>query len=156
MEPQSPELDPVAAWRALLMAHSCALRAIERDLEEAETIPLTWYDVLLELRAADDGPLRMQDLGERVVLSRTRVSRVVDELERRKLVRREPDPTDGRAILAVITDEGRAELRRTAPHYLAGIEEHFTRHLTTAQQRAIVEGLSRVIDVHDPSPARTR
>ena len=143
--------DPIAAWRAVLLAHSRALRAIEADIDTDGTIPLPWYDVLLELNAAEDGQLRMQELGARAVLSRTRVSRIVTELETARLVRRLPDPDDGRASLATITPVGRAELRATAPVYLAGIERHFTRHLTQRQQRAITTGLQRVIDAHQAS-----
>lgn len=146
----SDEHDPVAPWRALLMAHSRALRAIEADLQRAGTIPLTWYDVLLTLKVAG-GRLRMQDLGDRVVLSRTRVSRLVDELAREGLVCREPDPSDGRAVLAVITPTGRSALRATAPHYLRGIEQHFSRHLDEGERRAITVGLGRVIAAHAPS-----
>jgi DNA-binding MarR family transcriptional regulator len=142
-------LDPVAAWRAVLLAQSRALRAIERDLAEASVIPITWYDVLLELRGADGGCLRMQDLGMRVVLSRTRVSRLVTELEDAGLVTRITDPDDGRATLATITDDGRAAFRRAAPVYLAGIEEHFTRHITEREQRVITRGLQRVVDAHE-------
>lgn len=141
-------VDPIAAWRAMLMAHSRALRAIQADLDVAGVVPLTWYDVLLELKTEEAG-LRMQDLGERVVLSRTRVSRLVDELERAGLVLRKPDKQDGRAVLALITPQGRQALRAAAPHYLRGIERHFTRHLTEAEQRAITSGLTRVITSHD-------
>lgn len=140
--------DPVAAWRSMLMAHSRALRAIENDLATAGSIPLTWYDVLLELHGAD-GRLRMQDLGERVVLSRTRVSRLVGELENEGFVRRETDPDDGRSTFAVITGTGTKALRRTAPVYLAAIEEHFTRYLSAGQQRNIASGLGRVVTAHE-------
>ena len=142
-------LDPVAAWRAVLLAQSRALREIERELEVADVISLSWYDVLLELNAAPDRRLRMQELGVRAVLSRTRVSRIVTELEAAGLVERVADPDDGRATLATITRAGRVALRRAAPVYLAGIEEHFTRYLSPAQQRAIADGLQRVIDAHD-------
>ncbi len=135
------------------MAHSRALTAIEADLRAAGTIPLTWYDVLLELNAVDDG-LRMQELGERVVLSRTRVSRLVDELETEGLVRRVPDPEDGRATYAVITTEGLKALKDTAPLYLAKIEQHFTSHLTATEQRAIATGLAKVVAAHD-APAHS-
>ena len=141
--------DPVAAWRSMLLAHSRALRAIGSDLEVAGAIPLTWYDVLLELNGAD-GRLRMQELGDRVVLSRTRVSRLVDELERRGLVAREPDDTDGRVTYAAITAAGKKVLRSTAPLYRRGIEEHFTRHLTADEQQTIAAALSRVVDAHQP------
>ena len=144
--PTDPE--PYAAWRALLLAQSRALRAIELDLEHAGVIPLTWYDVLLELNSAPDRRLRMADLGLRVVLSRTRVSRLVAELEGKRLVTRVPDPSDGRATLATITPEGRAALRRAAPVYLEGIDRHFTRHLSASEQAAIADGLHRVIEAH--------
>ena len=144
----SPSTDRVAAWRALLLAHSRAVRAIERDLDSSETVSLGWYDVLLELDAAEDGRLRMQELGVRTVLSRTRVSRIVTELEAAGLVERHPDPDDGRASLAVITDQGRRARRATAPVYLDSIEQHFTSHLTDAEQRTIAGALQRVIDVH--------
>ena len=103
--------DPFAAWRAVLLAQSRALRAIERDLDDAGVISLAWYDVLLELNAAPDRRLRMQELGLRAVLSRTRVSRIVSELESAGLVERVPDPDDGRATFATITTAGRAALR---------------------------------------------
>jgi DNA-binding MarR family transcriptional regulator len=141
--------DPVAAWRAVLLAQSRALRAIERDLAADGQVPLGWYDVLLELNAAPERRLRMQELGLKVVLSRTRVSRIVTELEVAGYVERIADPDDRRATLARITAAGRAALRRAAPVYLAGIEEHFTRHLTSSQQQAITTGLQRVIDAHD-------
>jgi DNA-binding MarR family transcriptional regulator len=140
----------LAAWRAVLLAEDRVVRAIERDLARAGLIPLTWYDVLLELRAAPSGQLRMQDLGARVVLSRTRVSRLVTDMQAAGLVERHADPTDGRATLATITPAGEAAFRQAAPVYVAGIEEHFGRHLSDQQQRAMVKGLQRVIDAHQP------
>src|SRR5689334_660044 len=104
-------LDPVAAWRAVLLAQSRAIREIERELSAADVISLSWYDVLLELNAAPDRRLRMQELGVRAVLSRTRVSRIVSELEAAGLVERVADPEDGRATLATITRNGRVALR---------------------------------------------
>jgi DNA-binding MarR family transcriptional regulator len=145
-----PEGASVAAWRAVLLAEDRVVRAIERDLDCAGLIPLTWYDVLLELRAAPSGQLRMQDLGARVVLSRTRVSRLVTEMEVAGLVERQPDAADGRATLATITTAGEEAFRQAAPVYLAGIEQHFGRHLSDHQQRAIAKGLQRVIDAHQP------
>lgn len=148
--------DEVAAWRAMLLAHSWAVRAIEVELETANTIPLGWYDVLLELNAAEDGRLRMQELGMRAVLSRTRVSRIVTELQAAGLAERHADPDDGRATLAAITTKGRHELRATAPIYLAGIDRHFTSHLTHEEQRVMATALQRVVDAHhaDADPRR--
>ena len=139
--------DQVKAWRAVLLAQSRAMRAIDRDLEQAGTISLQWYDVLLELNAEPDG-LRMQDLALRTVVSRTRVSRIVAELEERGLVERAIDPSDGRASVAAITNAGRQEFRRAAPVYLGGIDEHFNRYLTATQRTAIASALQRVVDAH--------
>jgi DNA-binding MarR family transcriptional regulator len=125
--------------------HAAVVPRLERDLAAAG-MPLSWYDVLLELDAAPDRRLRMTELGARVVLSRERVSRVVDELERAGLVRRERNPDDGRSLLAVITDEGRARRRAAAPTYLAGIERYFGAHIgddaptVAAALRRAVEG----------------
>jgi DNA-binding MarR family transcriptional regulator len=138
--------DRIAAWRAVLLAQHRVVQAIERELADEGMIPLSWYDVLLELSASSDEGLRMQDLGERVVLSRSRVSRLVDELERRGLVERCADPTDGRATLACLTADGRTEFRRAARVYLRGIEEYFSRHLTEDERRVIAGGLARVIE----------
>ena len=145
---ENGSVDQVAAWRSMLIAHSRVLRAIETELAAAGAIPLTWYDVLLELNAARE-PLRMQELSERVVLSRTRISRLVAELETRGYVTRRPDPDDGRSILVAIDKAGKAALAHAAPIYMAGIDRHFTQHLSASQQRSIATGLNRVIDAHD-------
>lgn len=145
----SDERDPAAAWRAVLLAQHRVVRAIERDLTAAGLVSLTTYDVLLELHGAPQRRLRMQELSERVVLSRSRVSRLVDELAAAGLVERHPDPDDGRATFACLTEAGRQALRRTAPAYQAGIERHFDRHLDDAERAAITRGLGRVVAAHE-------
>ncbi len=129
-----------AAWAALLRAHAALVPVIAREVEEATGLPLSWYDVLLEL---EGGPLRMQELGERVVLSRSRVSRVVDAMVGAGLVTKAPDPADGRATLAAPTRAGRRAQRRAAPAYLAAIDRHFATHLTATERAAIAVGLAR-------------
>jgi len=109
--------------------HAAVVPKLERELSSTG-LRLSWYDVLLELNAAPGRTLRMTELGARVVLSRERVSRVVAELERAGLVRREPNPDDGRSSFAVVTAQGRSRLRAAAPTYLAGIERHYTSHLS--------------------------
>jgi DNA-binding MarR family transcriptional regulator len=140
--------DRVAAWRSVLLAQDRVIRAIERDLADAGEVPLSWYDVLLELNAAPGRCLRMQELSDRVVLSRSRVSRLVDDLDREGFVERRPDPDDGRATLACLTPAGRGALRRAAPVYLRGIERYFTAHLDEGERAVIARALQRVIDAH--------
>ncbi len=138
----------IAAWSAFLRTHATVVRRLEREVEAQTGLPLSWYDVLLELNAADERRLRMQALAERVVLSRTRVSRVVDDMVAAGMVDKFPDPRDRRATFAFITDQGRKALRRAAPVYLAGIEEHFARHLRRQHLEIIRDGLERVLAAH--------
>lgn len=140
----------VRAWSALLQVHAKLVPELDAELRRATALPLTWYDVLLEL----DGPqgLRVSDLGERVVLSRTRVSRLVGELESHGLVRREPNPDDGRSAFVSITEAGRQRLREAAPHYLAGIERRFS-GLSPDELRALAGALRKALgpaDLSDP------
>jgi len=148
-----PDDEQVRAWALVLRVHAAVVPRLERDLA-AVGMPLSWYDVLLELNAAPDRRLRMTELGARAVLSRERVSRVVDELERAGLVQRERNPDDGRSLLAVITNEGWARLRAAAPTYLAGIERHFGAHVGD-DAATIATALERVVEaaaVDRPAP----
>jgi DNA-binding MarR family transcriptional regulator len=142
------EPDGTAAWAALLRAHAAVVPKLERRVAETG-LPLSWYDVLLELNAAPHRRLRMSELGSRVVLSRERVSRVVDELARAGLVARERNPEDKRSVFAVLTPAGRDRLRAAAPDYLAGIERHFTSHLSADEARTITAALHRVLVAAD-------
>jgi DNA-binding MarR family transcriptional regulator len=136
------------AWGGLLHVHADLVPVLDRRLQAAAGLPLAWYDVLLELNAPPDRRLRMGELGERVVLSRTRVSRLVDELARAGLVRRESNPDDKRSAYAVLTDLGRNRLRSAAPAYQTGIVEHFTRHLSDDEIEVLAGALWRVHDAH--------
>ena len=139
-----PDETRLAAWRALLNAHAAAVGAIERDLAADGNIPLIWYDVLVALSEAPDERLRLHELADRVVLSRSGLTRLVDRLEQAGLLRREACPSDRRGAFAVLTDEGRAALRRTWPAYARGIEARFARHLSEGEAAAVATALDRV------------
>ena len=148
--------DPVVdAWRGLLVAHSRLVPAVEADLRAAGQVPLSWYDVLLELNAAPDGRLRMSELGQRTVLSRTRVSRVVDELAAAGLAERQPDQADGRSSFAVITVGGQEALRRAWPVYRQAIHRQLTVRLSLQQCRELAALLGQVIATADVDPPVT-
>ena len=143
----------IAAWSAFLRAHAAAVRRVDADVRRRTGLPLAWYDVLLELNAAPGRRLRMQDLGEAVVLSRTRVSRIVDDLVAAILVTRDPNPEDRRSAYASITAEGRAQLRKAAPVYLDAIREHFVAALEPGHVVVVAAALSAVAErnaVHSP------
>jgi DNA-binding MarR family transcriptional regulator len=119
---------------------------MDRRLRRRVGLPLGWYDVLLELQAAPQRRLTMSALGERVVLSRTRTSRVVDELVAADLIAREPNPDDARSAFAVVTARGLAEFRRAAPVYLSAIEGEFAEPLKTEELRQLRGLLLRIRD----------
>jgi len=115
----------LAAWRALLNSHALVIRRIEADLQTAGLPPLGWYDVLWAIYRSEEGRLRIHELADEVVLSRTGMSRLVDRIERAGLLRREPVPGDGRGAYAVITEDGVETLRDIWPIYARGIEKLF-------------------------------
>ena len=133
------------AWGALLQVHAALVPELDKQLQREAGLSLSWYDVLLELAAAPQGRLRMSDLGERVVLSRSRVSRLVDELVAHGLVRKEEHPSDRRSSYAVITDSGRAEFRAAAPLYLRAIESQFAARLDPSELQQVAATLTKVL-----------
>ena len=124
---------------------------LDREVRRTSGLPLAWYDVLLELNAAPDRRLQMGQLGEKVVLSRTRVSRLVDDLEGDGLVTRASNPADRRSAYAQITKSGRDRLRAAAPIYLAAIHEYFSRHLTERELDLLANVLWRVHTAYEQS-----
>ena len=148
------EAPDVAAWRGLLVAHARLVPAVEADLRAAGQVSLSWYDVLLELNAAPGRRLRMTELGQRTVLSRTRVSRVVDELAAAGLAERQPDAADGRSSFAALSPAGRDALRRAWPVYRQAIRRHMGAGLTARQCRDLATLLDRAAAGADiPAPA---
>jgi DNA-binding MarR family transcriptional regulator len=137
--------DPADTWGALLKVHAALVPRLDRELQEAHGLPLTWYDVLLELNAAPERRLTMGQLGFVAAVSRTRVSRVVDELVRAGLVAREPNPDDGRSAFAALTPTGRTALRKAAPTYLAAVRREFADHLTAREAEVLAGALGKVL-----------
>ena len=142
------------AWGALLQVHAALVPLLDRRLRRAAALPLGWYDVLLELQAAADRRRTMSQLAEQVVLGRTRVSRVVDELVEEGLVKREAHPTDARSAYAVITDEGLARFRSAAPVYRELIRHEFAEELTENELEVLVRALGKVRERLSPRARR--
>ena len=118
------------AWRLFITAHARLINTIDAQLEQAQLIPLNWYDVLIELYEAPERRLRMADLADKVVLSRSGLTRLVDKLEKEKYLYREIDPEDRRGFYAVLTDAGANAMRQAWPIYAQGIQEHFAMYLS--------------------------
>jgi DNA-binding MarR family transcriptional regulator len=139
-----PDEAHLAAWRSLLEVHAAVTDLLERELEQERGLALSKFEVLLKLADAPGGRMRMLELAESVLLSKSGLSRLVDRMEEAELVRRERCPSDRRGAFAVVTDEGRRVLHRAAPVHLRGIQEHFARHLDGEEARVLARLLERV------------
>jgi DNA-binding MarR family transcriptional regulator len=140
------DLDPdgLGAWEAFVFAHAAAVGRIERDLRAAGHVPLTWYDVLAALSEAPGRRLRLSDLADEVVLSRSGLTRLLDRVEAAGLIRRERSADDRRGAYAVMTPAGEAALLAAWPDYARGIARHFADHLSPQEKRVLAAALSRV------------
>src|SRR3954449_5680209 len=136
-----------SAWGALLQVHAAVVPVLDKQLVAEVGMPLRFYDVLLELAAAHDRKLRMTDLADRVVLSRTRVSRLADDMASAGLVVREQNAQDGRSAYAALTDLGLRRYRQAAPVYVAGIEEYFARCMDARELEDLAATLQRVLSL---------
>jgi len=141
-DPSRPEALWNDAWRGVLFASSRVLRVAELDLIEKAGFPLTWLDVLAQLYDAGDDGLRMQELQERSLFTRSGLTRLVDRMEGAGLVRREAVAGDRRGVRVVLTAEGRRRHMDAFVEHLRVIEREFGGRLTTAQQRAIADALT--------------
>ena len=120
----------LTAWRSFLRAHATVVRALESELMAEHDLPLASYDVLVQLSEAPDRRLRMTELADRVLLSRSGLTRLADRLEREGLLRREACPSDARGTLAVLTEAGFERLQAAWPTHLRGVQEHVTGRLS--------------------------
>ena len=134
----------LAAWEAFVFAHAAAVGQIQRELSRENIVSLAWYDVLVALTNAPGGRLRLNELAERVVLSRSGLTRLLDRIEQAGLIRREPAPGDRRGAFAVLTREGERAQRQAWPYYAAGIARHFAQYLSEEEKRVLATALRRV------------
>ncbi|MBM3925656.1 MAG: MarR family transcriptional regulator [SAR202 cluster bacterium] len=135
----------LSAWQTFLQTHALVVRKLEREMEDLQGTPLTWYDVLLHLKNAPGGRLRMQTLARHVVLTRSGLTRLIDRMEAHGQVRREDCPEDRRGSFAVITPLGLQVQKNCATLHLRGIRNHFTRHLSNSDLDALHAILSKVL-----------
>jgi DNA-binding MarR family transcriptional regulator len=142
----------LAAWRGLLVAHRELIARLDAELERDHGLPLTSYEVLMYLGDAAGERLRMSELAERLLLSRSGLTRLVDRLERQGLVERVPCPEDHRGYFACLTTAGREKLRAARPAHLAGVRRHFVSRLAEEDLDALAGAWDRLLAVPSSSP----
>lgn len=143
MTPRWLEGDEILAWRGMLRITSNLLAALDADLAPFG-LTLAEYEVLSQLVLAEDHSLRMTELAARSLISRSGLTRRVDGLERRGLVRREMCADDRRGANAVLTADGEALHLRAAPTHAEGVRRYFTDRLTRDQLAAVSAAFAAV------------
>jgi DNA-binding MarR family transcriptional regulator len=146
---RSPRSPGFETWRTFLQAHATVLRRLEAELEADGQVSLADLDVLLQLSAAKSHRLRMSELAETVLLSRSGMTRRIDRLEAAGLVQRHECTADRRGAFAGITETGLERLRRARPTHVRGIQEHFISRLSADDLQAIREALAKLIPPDD-------
>jgi DNA-binding MarR family transcriptional regulator len=140
-----PELDPVEnrAWRSFLVAHARVARRLEMDLMTVSDLPLAEFDVLMQLDLTEDHRLRMNELADRVVLSRAGITRLVDRLVGDGLVARAKCDSDARGSYAVLTEKGHARLDKARPDHFAAVRRYFLAAFTKPEMESLAGLLER-------------
>lgn len=128
--------DEQRAWRSYLAMTQRVGEALERELTR-QGLSHAYYEILVRLSEADGRRLRMSELADRSMSSRSRLSHAVARLEEQGVVRREECATDRRGQECVLTDEGFALLERVAPHHVADVRRVLLDALTPAELREL-------------------
>jgi DNA-binding MarR family transcriptional regulator len=136
------ELD---AWRNFLRVHAVLTRELDEELRRAHGLPLTSYDVLVNLESAPDRQMRMSELADAVLLSRSGLTRLVERLERDGLLSRADCPGDARGSFAVLTKTGRARLEEARKTHLSGVRERFLGQFSDDELERLADNWRRLL-----------
>lgn len=131
------------AWAALLRAHATLVRQLETDLEKETGLALADFDVLAQLAVAG-GELRMTELANRALISRSGMTRRVARLVELGLMRRANADADARGVVVALTDLGVARLTETAPVHARGISDLFVARLDDQELAVLQSALDKV------------
>ncbi|HEY1530656.1 MAG TPA: MarR family transcriptional regulator [Galbitalea sp.] len=133
----------VSAWEALFRAQVAVLRELGREFPSGD-ISFNEYDVLFNLTRQDGQRLRVRDLSRHLLLTQPSVSRMVDRLVAKGLVRKESAPGDGRGTFVCLTEDGYSLYRRVAVVHARSIERHLGGALS-AEDLKILQRLTEQI-----------
>jgi len=139
------------AWATILLAHGSLLKKIDERLAGAGVIPMDVYDILLTLEESPDQRLKMSELADFALMTRSGLTRVVDRLEKEGLVERHSCAADRRAVYAALTEKGLKERERAWPFYEDALQELFGSQLTDQEAQILKTVLRRFITIPHPT-----
>jgi DNA-binding MarR family transcriptional regulator len=132
------------SWVSFLRAHAAITRELSAQLQREHGLTLNDYEVLLHLSYAEGGMLRRVDLAERVLLTASGITRLLEGLERCGYVSKETCASDARVSYAKLTPEGRAKLRVAGVTHLRGIDDLFVSRYSGSELATLAELLARL------------
>ncbi|TDE41422.1 MarR family transcriptional regulator [Nonomuraea mesophila] len=133
------------AWRTQLALHKLLMHRLDRELQEF-SLTVNDYEILVNLSESPERRMRMSDLADATIQSRSRLSHQISRMEAKGLVTREDCHDDRRGTFAVLTDEGWETIRRVAPFHVAGVREHFVDRLTDEQLETIEAAYAPIVE----------
>jgi DNA-binding MarR family transcriptional regulator len=139
----SPSPERLRAWRLFFESALALLDVLDAELEQLAGIPQRRYDVLVHLEESPQG-VPMNELAERILYSKSGLTRVIDRMEEAGLVRRARLENDRRTTPIILTDTGTETLERARHDHRQGIQQHFSQHLTNADVKALTRALEKV------------
>lgn len=142
-----------AAWRAVLFAQNALVRIFDDELQQECGMSLQVYDVLIRIWLAPEHTLRMNELAESALLSRSWITRRVDRLEESGLVERLPVGDDGRGVCVRLTSAGMETFARLDASHAGSIERHFSSYVTEEEAQVITRVLNRITAAARQAPA---
>jgi DNA-binding MarR family transcriptional regulator len=134
------------AWRAFVAGSQLLMHQLGRELQYEHGLTHNDYEILVQLSESPDRRMRMTDLAERCLLSKSRLSHQITRMEEAGLVARATCPSDRRGAFAVLTDEGMRRLEKAAPSHVEGVRDHFIDRLTSDELAALAAAFRRVAD----------
>ncbi len=149
----SPRDPRISTWSDFLIAHARLERLLDEDLRAEHDLSLAEYDALLQLAEAPGRRLRMHHHADRVLLSRSGVTRLIDRLVKDGSVERDACLSDARGAEAVLTPAGLDRLRTAAPTHLRGIADHFIETIDPTDLQAVGRAMHDVLAGLDPDVA---
>ena len=136
--------DEMRAWHSFLAAGALIDRRVDQQLKETAGLSHPQYEILVRLAAAPGGELRMTELADTLLTSKSGLTYQVTQLEKAGLVARRSCPSDVRGVLAVLTEAGRRRLEQAAPGHVALVRELVIDVLTPGQLALLADALSEV------------
>ncbi len=140
------EPDMLDAWRGFLFAHAKVVRALEADMIEQHDLPLTWFDLLSRIKQAPGQRLRMHQLEEASLFTRSGITGLADRIEKAGFVRRERSAEDRRGVYLAITQAGTDKIDEVWPDHELSIQSHFGQHLDPKGAKALQAVTEKILN----------